>query len=123
MELGSYYHNRDPSWTCHTAHMPMSLALRHLYADWLAHPRPIRFPEMAFGRTLKKALNRNHFSIEVAACRALARDRPQRQLLIHSTPMPSTLMSYLPTPNQSPANPSALILGYGNLALDYVAPI
>jgi hypothetical protein len=39
--------------------MPTSWAPRQLLTGWVAHPRPIGYPEMSFGRTLKKALKCN----------------------------------------------------------------
>ena len=69
---------------------------------------------MTFGRTLKKALNRNNFPTEFSAWSAFARDRPRRRLLTHSTPthspptpsspMPSLLAHSSLTPKQPPVN-------------------
>ena len=82
---------------------------------------------MNFGRTLKKALKRNHLPTDFAAWSALARDRPRWRLLTHSTPPPSPPTPSPPTPNppapnQPPANPNAPLPGYGNLAPAYVPP-
>ena len=83
---------------------------------------------MNFGRTLKKALKRNHLPTDFAAWSALARDRPRWRLLTHSTPppsppTPSPLTPSPPAPNQPPANPNAPLPGHGNLAPPpYVPP-
>ena len=122
MDLDSYYHNRVLRWAGHVARMPMSRAPRQLLTGWVAHPRPIGCPEMNFGRTLKKALKRNHLPTDFAAWSALARDRPRWRLLTHSTPPPSPPTPSPPAPNQPPANPNAPLPGYGNLAPAYVPP-
>ena len=127
MDLDSYYHNRVLRWAGHAARMPMSRAPRQLLTGWVAHPRPIGCPEMNFGRTLKKALKRNHLPTDFAAWSALARDRPRWRLLTHSTPppsppTPSPPMPSPPAPNQPSANPNTPLPGYGNLAPAHVPP-
>ena len=126
-DLDSYYHNRVLRWAGHVARMSMSREPRQLLTGWVEHPRPIGCPEMNFGRTLKKALKRNHLPIDFAAWSALARDRPRWRLLTHSTPPPSPPTPSLPlpsppAPNQPPANLNALLPGYGNLAPAHVPP-
>jgi hypothetical protein len=120
MDLDSYYHNRILRWAGHVARMPMSRAPRQLLTGWVAHPRPIGCPEMNFGRTLKKALKRNHLPTDFAAWSALARDRPRWRLLTHSTPPPSPPTPSPPTPSPPAPSPPAPNQppqpGYGNLA-------
>ena len=82
---------------------------------------------MNFGRTLKKALKRNHLPTDFAAWSAPARDRPRWRLLIHSTPppsppSPSPTTPSPPAPKQPPANPNAPLPGYGNPVPAYVPP-
>ena len=122
MDLDSYYHNRILRWAGHVARMPMSRAPRQLLTGWVAHPRPIGCPEMNFGRTLKKALKRNHLPTDFAAWSALARDRSRWRLLTHSTPPPSPPTPSPPTPNQPPANPNDPLPGHGNPAPAHVPP-
>ena len=127
MDLDSYYHNRILRWAGHVARMPMSRAPRQLLTGWVAHPRPIGCPEMNFGRTLKKALKRNHLPTDFAAWSALARDRPRWRLLTHSTPPPSPPTPSPPTPSPPTPSPPALnqppLPGHGNLAPPpYVPP-
>jgi len=93
--------------------MPMSRAPQQLLSGWVAHPRPIGFPEMNFGRALKKARTRNDLPNVFAMWSAIARDRSGRRLLTHSTPTPShstpsppvrRSTSLLPTP--APLSPA-----------------
>ena len=52
----------------HVARTPMSRAPRHVLKGWVAHSRPIGFPVMNFGRTLKKTLKRNELPTDFAMC-------------------------------------------------------
>jgi hypothetical protein len=84
--------------------MHMSWTPRELLTGWVAHPRPIRCPDMNFGHTLLKALKRNDLPTDFEMWSAIARDRPRWWLLTHSTPTPSPPTPNSPTP--SPPTPS-----------------
>ena len=73
---------------------------------------------MNFGRMLKKALKRNKIRpLVFVAWSAIARDKPRRQLMAHSTPTPSHPAPSPPTPNQLSANLNAPFPDHGDLAL------
>jgi hypothetical protein len=72
LDLGRYCHNRVLCWAGHVPRAPMSRAPRHLLIDLVAHPRPIGCLEVAFSRTLKKALKHN----DHATWSAIVRGRP-----------------------------------------------
>ena len=57
--LDTYYHRRLLRWAGHIARMPLSRAPRMFLTGWVANSRPIGCPQMTWGRTLKKALQRN----------------------------------------------------------------
>jgi hypothetical protein len=126
LDLGSNYHNRVLRWAGHAAGIPMSRAPRQLLTGWVAHPRPIGFPEMNFGRTFKKALKRYDLPTDFVTWGAIARDRPRWRLLTRFThtpspltpspPTPNSPTPYSPTPNQPHANPNAPLPGYGYLS-------
>ena len=75
--LDTYYHRRLLRWAGHIARMPLNRAPRMLLTGWVANSRPTGCPQMTWGRTLKKALQRNSLPTDFSKWRELAADRGQ----------------------------------------------
>ena len=75
--LDTYYHRRLLRWAGHIARMPLNRAPRMFLTGWVANSRPTGCPQMTWGRTLKKALQRNSLPTDFSKWRELAADRGQ----------------------------------------------
>ena len=73
--LDTYYHRRLLRWAGHVARMPLNRAPRMFLSGWVANSRPTGCPQMTWGRTLKKALQRNSLPTEFSKWRKLAADQ------------------------------------------------
>ena len=73
--LTYYYRNRILRWAGHVARMPMTRIPRKLLTGWVANPRPLGRPYMAWGHTLKRALKAFDIPADFEEWTALAKNR------------------------------------------------